>query len=65
LTAVGVLIGGIPLIAHNIDALMIVIILVSILPIVVGALRRRHVARKHRDTSAPSPAPAERTAREQ
>jgi len=64
LTAVGVFLGGIPLIAHNIDALMIVIVLVSILPIVIGALRRR-VARKHRDTSAPSPAPAERTAREQ
>ncbi len=55
LTAVGVLLGGIPLIAHNIDALMIVIILVSILPIVIGALRRRHVARKNRTTSsAPS-----------
>jgi len=64
LTVVGVLLGGIPLIAHNIDALMIVIILVSILPIVIGALRR-HVARKNRDTSASAPASAERTAREQ
>ncbi|OIH92422.1 alkaline phosphatase [Curtobacterium sp. MCBA15_001] len=63
LTAVGVLLGGIPLIAHNIDALMIVIILFSILPIVIGAFRRRHVARRNRDTSAP--ASAERTAREQ
>ncbi len=51
------LLGGIPLIAHNIDALMIVIILVSILPIIIGALRKRHVARKRREASA---APDER-----
>lgn len=47
LTAVGVLLGGIPVIAHNIDALMIVIVVVSILPIVIGALRRRHVAARN------------------
>jgi membrane-associated protein len=60
LTIVGVLLGGIPLIAHNIDALMIVIILVSVLPIIIGALRRRHVARKRH---AASTTPAERTGR--
>lgn len=59
LTAVGVLLGGIPLIANNIDALMIVVIIVSVLPIVIGALRRRHVARKNRPAS---PVSAERTA---
>ena len=41
LTAVGVLLGGIPFVAHNIDVLMIVIVVVSVLPIVIGALRRR------------------------
>jgi len=46
LTVVGVLLGGIPLIAHNIDVLMIVIVVVSVLPIVLGALRRRHVAKR-------------------
>jgi membrane protein DedA with SNARE-associated domain len=45
LTAVGVLLGGIPFVAHNIDVLMIVIVVVSILPIVIGALRRRHSKR--------------------
>ncbi|MDM7890004.1 VTT domain-containing protein [Curtobacterium sp. RHCJP20] len=61
LTAVGVLLGGIPVVAHNIDALMIVIVLVSVLPIVIGALRRRHVARKR---TSPAARPAERTARD-
>jgi membrane protein DedA with SNARE-associated domain len=51
LTIVGVLLGGIPFVAHNIDVLMIVIVLVSVLPIVVGALRRRHVARRDRTTA--------------
>ncbi len=48
LTVVGVLLGGIPLVAHDIDALMIVIVLVSVLPVVIGAVRRRHVARSGR-----------------
>lgn len=54
LTVVGVLLGGIPLVAHNIDALMIVVVVVSVLPIVVGVLRRRHVARKDRATAGPT-----------
>lgn len=58
LTAGGVLLGGIPVVAHNIDALMIVIVVVSVLPIVIGALRRRHVARKR---TSPAARPAERT----
>lgn len=52
LTVVGVLLGGIPLIAHNIDALMIVIIVVSVLPIVIGALRRRQLAKRDGSRSA-------------
>ena len=38
---VGVLLGGIPLVANNIDVLMIVVVVVSVAPIVIGALRRR------------------------
>lgn len=48
LTLVGVLLGGIPFVAKNIDALAIVIVVVSVLPIVVGALRKRSAARAAR-----------------
>lgn len=54
MTVVGVLLGGIPLVAHNIDAVMIVVVVVSVLPIVVGALRRRRVARKGRTPARPT-----------
>lgn len=40
LTVAGVFLGGIPLIAKNIDILMIVIVLVSVAPILVSALIR-------------------------
>jgi membrane-associated protein len=46
LTAVGVLLGGIPFVAHNIDVLMIVIVIVSILPILIGAIRKHRSSRK-------------------
>ena len=65
LTVVGVLLGGIPVIAHNIDALMIVIVVVSVLPIVIGALRRRRTARRRtgdRPGGAPTGAAADRDA---
>ncbi len=42
----GVLLGGIPFIANNIDVLMVTIVLISVLPIVVSALRRRRAARR-------------------
>jgi membrane-associated protein len=38
---IGVLLGGIPFVANNIDALAIVIVVVSVAPVVVAALRRR------------------------
>ncbi|NUU06159.1 DedA family protein [Leifsonia sp. C5G2] len=38
---VGVLLGGIPFVANNIDVLMIVVVVISVAPIVIGALRRR------------------------
>jgi membrane-associated protein len=50
LTLIGVLLGGLPFIANNIDTLMIVIVIVSILPIAIGALHRR---RKPSESSAP------------
>jgi membrane protein DedA with SNARE-associated domain len=45
LTVIGVLLGGIPFVAKNIDVLMIVVVLVSVLPIVIAALRKRHARR--------------------
>jgi membrane-associated protein len=41
MVVLGVLLGGIPLVANNIDVLMIVVVVVSVLPIVISALRRR------------------------
>ncbi|UQN14690.1 DedA family protein [Gulosibacter sp. ACHW.36C] len=40
LTLVGTLLGGIPFVRDNIDVLAIVIVLVSVLPVVIGALVR-------------------------
>lgn len=44
MTLVGVLLGGIPFIAHNIDVLVLVIVAVSVLPVVIAAVRRRRRA---------------------
>lgn len=41
LVTAGVLLGGVPLVADHIDAVMIVVVVVSVLPLVVGALVRR------------------------
>jgi len=41
LLTVGVLLGGIPFVADHIDLLMIVIVAVSVLPLIVGAVLRR------------------------
>lgn len=41
MTFVGVFLGKIPFVAKNIDALSVVIVIVSVLPIVIGALRAR------------------------
>ncbi|PZE88542.1 DedA family protein [Curtobacterium sp. MCLR17_039] len=48
LTVVGVLLGGIPFVAHNIDVLMIVVVIVSILPILIGVVRKRASSRTDR-----------------
>jgi membrane protein DedA with SNARE-associated domain len=52
MTMVGVLLGGIPFVADHIDVLAIVIVVVSVLPVLIGALRtrqkRRAAARRER-----------------
>ncbi|TSD11955.1 DedA family protein [Curtobacterium sp. KBS0715] len=55
LTVVGVLLGGIPFVARNIDVLMIVVVIVSILPILIGVVRKR--ARSRTDRSRPDEQP--------
>lgn len=54
LVTAGVLLGGIPLIAEHIDAVMIVVVVVSVLPLVIGALlrRRRRTAEAHAQAQA-------------
>jgi len=47
LTLVGTLLGGIPFVRDNIDVLAIVIVLVSVLPVVIGALVRWRRERKN------------------
>ncbi|WP_143588324.1 DedA family protein [Tersicoccus sp. Bi-70] len=46
MTAVGVLLGGIPGVAHSIDAVMLVIVAMSVLPLVFAAVRRRITSRR-------------------
>lgn len=45
MTLVGTLLGRIPFIASHIDLLMVVVVVVSVTPVVIGALRARHVRR--------------------
>ena len=49
MTLVGALLGGIPLVRDNIDVLAIVIVLVSVLPIVIGAVIKSRKAKKASD----------------
>ncbi|ROQ06148.1 MULTISPECIES: DedA family protein [unclassified Curtobacterium] len=60
LTAVGVLLGGIPLVAHNIDVLMIVIVILSILPILIGVVRKRLSSRTDQDDQDEQPIASDR-----
>ncbi|HRL49886.1 MAG TPA: VTT domain-containing protein [Propioniciclava sp.] len=46
MTLVGVLLGGIPGIAHNIEAIMLVIVGISVAPLVVSTVRSRWAARR-------------------
>lgn len=45
-TVVGSLLGGVPFITDNIDVLLSVIVLVSVLPVVIGQVRKRIRARR-------------------
>jgi membrane-associated protein len=48
MVVLGVLLGGIPFVANNIDVLMIVVVAVSILPLVIHAIRQRRSRSKER-----------------
>lgn len=45
-TVVGSLLGGVPFIADNIDVLLTVVVLVSVLPVIVDGVRKRRRARR-------------------
>ncbi|MBT1633501.1 MULTISPECIES: DedA family protein [Curtobacterium] len=62
LTVVGVLLGGIPFVAHNIDVLMIVVVIVSILPILIGVVRKRASSRTDRSRPDEQPVASDRRA---
>jgi membrane-associated protein len=50
MVVLGVLLGGIPFITNNIDVLMIVVVVLSVAPIVISAIRRRRLrARSSQD----------------
>jgi membrane-associated protein len=55
LTVAGSLLGGLPVVAENIDVLAVVIVAVSVLPILIHGLYGRSVARRsrRRETGAP------------
>ena len=46
MVAVGVILGGIPGIADSIDKIMLLIIFLSVLPMIVAALKKRHELKK-------------------
>ncbi len=51
MTVIGLALGGIPFVVNNIDALMIVVVLVSILPVVIAVLRKWIANRRIRKQS--------------
>ncbi|MDR2323751.1 MAG: DedA family protein [Microbacterium sp.] len=52
MTAIGLLLGGIPGIVDNIDLLMIAIIAVSVVPVVIGGVRGMVRTRRQREDAA-------------
>jgi membrane-associated protein len=44
-TVLGSLLGGVPVIANNLELLLAVVVVLSLLPVVVGALRKRRAAK--------------------
>lgn len=55
-TVVGSLLGGVPFITNNIDVLLTVVVLISVLPVIIGALRRRARARRTAGSEVPQDA---------
>ncbi|MGN6446865.1 DedA family protein [Amnibacterium sp.] len=51
-TVVGSLLGGVPFIVNNIDVLLTVVVVVSVLPIVIDQVRKRVRARRAADAEA-------------
>lgn len=62
MTAIGLLLGGIPGVVDNIDLLMIAIVVVSVAPVAIGGVRGMVRARRQREAAAiasdPDRAPA-------
>ncbi|EPD84345.1 hypothetical protein HMPREF1529_00947 [Microbacterium sp. oral taxon 186 str. F0373] len=50
MTAIGLALGGIPFVVNNIDALMIVVVLVSVLPVIIAVIRKWSTNRRNRPT---------------
>ncbi|TGY32921.1 DedA family protein [Microbacterium laevaniformans] len=46
MTVIGLALGGIPFVVNNIDALMLIVVVVSVLPVIVAVLRRWIVRRR-------------------
>ena len=43
---VGVLLGGIPGIAHSIDIIMLIVVAISVLPMIIGWINKRSKAKR-------------------
>lgn len=52
MTLIGLLLGGIPFIVDNIDVLMIVIVLISVLPVIIAIVRKTLASRRARAAEA-------------
>ncbi|GAB6856168.1 DedA family protein [Microbacterium xylanilyticum] len=52
MTAIGLLLGGIPGVVDNIDLLMIAIVVVSVVPVAIGGVRGMLRARRQREDAA-------------
>lgn len=59
MTVIGLALGGIPFVVNNIDALMIIVVIVSVLPVVIALIQKWVKRRRAGTTDQPSvPGPA-------
>ncbi|MFJ3957499.1 DedA family protein [Arthrobacter sp. NPDC090010] len=63
MTGIGLALGGIPFVVNNIDALMILVIVVSLLPVVIAAASRFFKNRAARASADPEELPERQTTR--